>query len=529
MRSRPTNAKTMAATARPNSPHPGLTPEEQAELDAIRGMQNVESFADFVGRVSHRFAAVPPHLKPLYDLVQRSRYEQVFATVSEPPRHGKSTTFALAFAYRVLYDPACQNFYTTYADDRSRNVGRATQRIVESMGIPLDRSARGADDWKTSFGGGLKSTSIGGQITGEGANGGLVVADDLLKGFKSARSRQARDDAYNYLTTDVMSRIEGGASLIVMNTRWHEDDPIGRIKKNPLGLGEIAGTKPWTHINMPAIHDGAFNPIDEREHPELATPLWLDVDSGSPGSVEAAMRWYALCRARGEWNWWSLYQGTPRSSGQKVFGDCTRYTLPGSKPSRADAQPFDWTGKRGCVILDPAATKKTKSDYNALGVVAMEGHGEEARAYVVEAVKKHMKVPEAARLAYAWHVRYGLPLVIEGVGGFASVQQIIEEMCPGIEIDTPPMLGDKFTRAQPAADAWNAGRYLVPTPVDMQGHRLEHVQSEESAGMTWMDDVIEIAQGFTGNDGDEDDLVDMLAHGFNYLNGNDRARRSAAW
>lgn len=517
--------------ARAVAPDDGLTPDERAELAAINRLRDVEPFTDFVARVAHRFAQVPPHLKPIYDLVQRSRYEQVFATVSEPPRHGKTSTFALAFAYRVLYDPACQNFYTTYADDRSKNVGRSVQRIVESMGVPLDRGARGADDWKTTFGGGLKSTSIGGQITGEGANGGLVVADDLLKGFRAARSKGARDDVWNYLTTDVMSRIEGGASLIVTNTRWHEDDPIGRIKKDPLGLGEIAGTKPWVHINMPAIHDGMFNAIDEREHSGLATPLWLDVDSGSPGSVEAAMRWYALCRARGEHAWWSLYQGTPRVAGLKVFKDAARYTLPESKPSRADAQPFDWVGKRGCVVLDPAATKKTSSDFNAIGVIAMEGFGETATAWVVEAMKKHMTVPEAARMALAWMQRYGLPLVIEGVGGFRSVHQIIEEIVPGIVIEDPPMFGDKFTRAQPAAAAWNDGRFLVPVAVDAHGQRLRFVDSEESAGNTWMDDIIEIAQGFTGNDGNEDDLVDMLAHGFNWLGGpgGDRALRASRW
>ena len=513
------------------APLAGLTPNEMAELEAIRAMRNVETFDAFVGRLSKKFAAVPPHLKPLYDLIQRSRFEQIFATVSEPPRHGKTTTFSLGFAYRTLYDPACMNFYTTFEAGRAKSVGRTTQRIVEGMGMPLDRAARAADEWKTAFGGGLKSTSKGGPITGEGANGGLVIADDLLKGWKEARSKNHRDDAYNYLVTDVMSRIEGGASLIVSNTRWHDDDVIGRIKKDPLGLGEIAGTKPWIHINMPAIHDGRFNPIDEREFPDKAVPLWLDVDSAAPGQVEAAMRWYALCRARGEHAWWSLYQGTPRSHGMKVFKDPARYTLPRSRLSEFDAQPFDWQGKRGCVILDPAATKKTSSDFNAIGVVALEGYGDTARAYLVDAKKKHMTVPEAARMALAWSERYGLPLVIEGIGGFRAVHQIIEEIVPGIAIDDPPMFGDKFTRAQPAAAAWNDGRFMIPTASDSFGVPLQHVRSEESSTATWMDDVIEIAQAFTGNDGAEDDLVDMLAHGFNYLNGvgGDRAARSAGW
>jgi phage terminase large subunit-like protein len=215
----------------------------------------------------------------------------------------------------------------------------------------------------------------------------------------------------------------------------------------------------------------------------------------------------------------------------KIFKDPARYTLRSSRVSATAAQPFDWTGKRGCIVLDPAATKKTSSDYNAIGVIAVEGSGVTARAYIVDALKKRMTMPEAARMAVAWKRRYNLSLVIEGVGGFAGVHQMVQEIVPGLKIESPPMFGDKFTRAQPAAAAWNDGRFLVPVTVDLNGSPLRFVQSEETAGATWMDDVIEIAQGFTGVDGNEDDLVDMLAHGFNFLNGSsaDKLRRLARW
>jgi phage terminase large subunit-like protein len=489
----------------------GLTLEEAAELKALREMRDCEPFASFVGRVMPRFLVVPPHLKKLYDLIQLTRTEQVFATISEPPRHGKTTSFALAFAWRILYDPACQNFYTTYADDRSANVGLATMKIVEGLGVPLDPKKRGQSNWGTTFGGGLMSTSIGGQITGEGANGGLVVCDDLIKGSKLARSKAARDDTHNYVTTDVMSRIEGGASLIVMNTRYHDDDVIGRIIKDPMGLGEIAGTKPWIHINMPAVGDENGDPIDERLFPELAHPLWLDVDSANPGSVEAAMRWYALIRARNELAWWSLYQGTPRSESSKIFHEPARYTLPGSKKNVDDVQPFDWRGKRGCIVLDPAATESTKSDFTAIGVIAMEGFGDTSTSYVVDMFKDHISVPAAARLAVAWKKKYKLPLVIESVGGFKSVPQMVKEIVTGIETIAPPMLGDKYTRAQPSASAWNLGKFLVPAPTDIHGVPLQHLE--------WVEDLIKVNKAFTGADGGEDDVTDVCAHGFNHLLG----------
>ncbi len=445
----------------------------------------------------------------------------MFATISEARGTGKTTTFALGFAYRTLYDPACMNFYTTYESGRADGVGRATRRLVEGLGVPLDRSARAVDEWKTVFGGGLLSTSIGGRITGEGANGGLIVVDDLIKGWKESRSKSRRDDAWNYFTMDVMSRTEGGSSVIVMNTRWHDDDIIGRIKKNPLGFGEIAGTKAWEHINMPAIHDGNFNPIDEREHPMRAHPLWLDVDSAHPGDVAAALLWYKLARARGEHGWWALYQGMPRKDGGKVFNNPARYTLPRSKPYENAAQPFDWDGWRGCISIDTAGTEKKRADHTGVSVLAGKGHGADDMVIrLVDATKRQISVPEGARQALAWKRRYGLPLVIEGGNmGANAVIQVLKELEPELEIELAPMFGDKFTRAQPMAGMWNSGRWLVPTYVDVEGHRLEHVE--------WIDNVIDQADAFTGEDGNEDDLIDACSGGTNYLLGSDRAWRAA--
>lgn len=501
-----------------------LTPEERLELDEIEKAREAENFASFVADATPRFAVTPPHLQPLYELIDRSRHEQIFATISEPPRHGKSVTFAHAFAYRVKYDPACQNLYVTYESGRSRAVGLAARNLVLRMKIPLARGASAANDWKTTFGGGLLSSSLGGRVNGEGVNGGLIVVDDLIKGWRAARSKKQRDGCWEFFLSDVWSRVEGGASVIVMNTRWNDDDVIGRLHKDPLGLGVIPGTKPWIHINMPAVHDGSFNAIDEREHPSKAHPLWLDVDSNSPGDREAALRWYALKRASGEPRWWSLYQGTPRKDGGKVFGLPSRYTFKRGKSHGGAVQPFDWTGKRGCISIDPAGTEKKRADHTGVAVVAMDdirvGTDTLPRGWLVDGTKRQISVPEAARQALQWKEKYGLPLVIEGGNmGANAVHQVLKELEPDLDIEMPPMFGDKYTRAQPLAGAWNDGRFLIPTYIDIDGHRLDDVD--------WIDNVLEQADEFTGEDGAEDDLIDAVAHGFNFLLGSDRAMRAA--
>ena len=486
-----------------------LSIEDEMELLALQSLdEEAETFTAFVMRVAAHLGAPPPHLLPLYELVERTRHEQVYATVSMPPRHGKTTSLALAVAWRVLYDPACLNFYTTFADDRATNFGRTVRKLVSSLGVPLEQAAGNVGDWRTFAGGGLKSTSKGGQIIGEGANGGLVVCDDLLKGLREARSKAERDHTHEYLTVDVMSRLEGGSSMIVLNTRWDEDDSIGRIMEDRMGLE-------WVHINMPAVHDGNLQPIDDALYPERAHPLWVDVDAAEPGSVEAAMRWYRQCRARGEHQWWALYQGVPRSESTQIFGEPARYCVPSARVSPSDAQPFEWHGKRGCIVMDPAATAKTSADFTAIGVIAMEGFGENSIAYVVDAKKVQITVPAAARLAYEWQLRYKLPLVVEAVGAFKAIPQMLREIAPRIDLHEAPVRGDKHTRAQPAAAAWNTGRFLLPAAADSQGR---------PAKLDWVEDVIQVAKSFTGMNDAEDDLVDMIAHGYNFLLGGNVTR-----
>jgi phage terminase large subunit-like protein len=474
-----------------------LTDEERAELEALRMAGECEPFAQFVHRVAPYLGTeVPPHLRKLYDLIQRTRYEQVFATVSMPPRHGKTTSFALAVAWRVLYDPACLNFYTTYAGDRAKHFGESVQRLVERMRVPLSPAMHAKDDWRTTFGGGLMSTSKDGSITGEGANGGIVICDDLLKGYKQARSKTMRDDTHGYLTTDVMSRLEGGASCIIMNTRWSDDDSIGRILEG--GLAEYK----FEHINMPAIHDGAFVPVDEEKAPESAQPLWTSVDNANPNDVKAAMAWYRKCRSRGEHAWWALYQGMPRREGGKVFNTEKGF------PARYQ-WPLDVTGKRMCIVMDPAATKKTSSNHTAMGVLAMEGWGEEARGYVVNAQKRHCTIPEAARWALEWQRRWKLPVRIEANGAFIAVIQMLKEIEPNMDVKPIYATTDKLTRSGLASKMWNRGHIMVPAEID---------QSGESVDVGWdVQDFIKVVGSFTGVDDPEDDLTDFLAHAVNEL------------
>lgn len=277
-----------------------MTTDERAALRSIQ--DDVEPLADFIARLTPRHAPIPAHLQRVIAIGEATRRGEVYATISMPPRHGKTVTLAHLLAWRTLYDPACLNFYATFGADLSIHTSRMVRRLSRAAGVQLSDEAQAVQDWRTILDGGLKATSVGGDVTGRGCNSGLVVADDLIKGRAEAESKLVRDRAWDWFRDDLMSRLEPGASLIVNATRWHEDDVIGRIMRDPMGL-------PWIHLSMPAVMGASGEPVDEREDPS-AQPLW-------PGVYDLDR--YARIRLRGEHGWWSLYQQKPFPKGGSMF------------------------------------------------------------------------------------------------------------------------------------------------------------------------------------------------------------------
>ncbi len=280
------------------------TRTQQAELAALETLQHgVETLSEFIARITPKHAPIPAHLQRVIDVVEATREREVMATISMPPRFGKTVTLAHGLAWRTLYDPACLNFYATFGGELSATTSRLVRRIATQAAVPLSDDAQAVQDWRTTLGGGLKATSVGGDVTGRGCNGGLIVADDLVKGREQAESKLARDRAWDWFRDDLMSRLEPGASMIVNMTRWHEDDTIGRIKRDPMGHR-------WIHLELPAVIGASGEAVDELDDP-TARALWTE------GGYD--LERLKTIRARGEHGWWSLFQQRPFPKGGSLF------------------------------------------------------------------------------------------------------------------------------------------------------------------------------------------------------------------
>jgi len=137
----------------------------------------------------------------------------------------------------------------------------------------------------------------------------------------------------------------------------------------------------------------------------------------------------------------------------------------------------------------------------------MKGEAENSRMWVRHREKYQVTIPELVRRILALQEKWKLPVAVEAVGAFKAVPDMLREANPRLKIIPVPLKGDKFTRAQPYAAAWNDGRVLIPEDVE------------------WADDYIAEHAIFTGIGDAHDDQVDMGAHGFTTLYRARAARR----
>jgi predicted phage terminase large subunit-like protein len=180
--------------------------------------------------------------------------------VTFPPRHGKSELTSRRFpAWLVGRDPYRHIMFATYNQPFSEDYGRAVRGIMQSQqyqtvfpGTTLAKGSAAADRLMTEQGGMLAFVGRGGSSTGRGAD--FLIIDDPLKDRAEASSATIREELWSWYNDTMSTRLmsDTGAIIIIM-TRWHEDDLVGRLTDptNPKFNAEEAET--WKVINIPAI------------------------------------------------------------------------------------------------------------------------------------------------------------------------------------------------------------------------------------------------------------------------------------
>lgn len=439
--------------------------------------------------------AFPPHIRlidrEIMEAVARAHERQRLAAAGEkvddrpevllvevPPRHGKSTEISEhAPAWFIGTFPDRHVILCSYEADFAASWGLKSRALLEEhgadlYGVELDASSRSAKRWNLKgHRGGMVTAGVGGPITGKGAH--LLIIDDPIKNAEQAMSEVIREKHWDWWLSTARTRLEPGAVVIVLLTRWHEDDIAGRML-----VSSEDGGDPVREIRLPALA-GEDDPLGrqpgEALWPERYSAEWLEHTRKVLGAY-----WFT-----------AMYQGKPTPDEGGIFsrkyfryftveGDLVVFERPdGTKQSYG----LDWC--RRVQYADLAASEKETADYTVFTEVIVTPDSD---MLVRNIVRDRIPGPDQPDFFEAHHV--GGPAKFEAIGYQSTiVQQMLRRGFPAEAVHPDK---DKVTRAAAAGALYRGGK-------------VYHLRGAE-----WLGDFEAEMLAFPA--GEHDDQVDTIAY-----------------
>ena len=223
-----------------------------------------------------------------------------------PPRHGKSTLASIAFpAWHIGRHPHQEFISCSYSGSLSMSFSRKVRQLLREPNYKkvfekarLDPDSQSIESWLTTQGGGYVAAGVGGGITGKGAH--VLVIDDPVKNREDAESENNRESTWDWYTSTAYTRLAPGGGILVILTRWHDDDLAGRLL-----TASKDGADQWEVVKYPAIaeHDEEYRKQGDPLHPERYDVPSLEM----------------IQKAIGPRDWTALYQQNPVSDEGDYF------------------------------------------------------------------------------------------------------------------------------------------------------------------------------------------------------------------
>ncbi len=266
-------------------------------------------FAEWLEEVTPQFSWDWPHLLNIREHLDRVTAGEIRKLmIFVPPRHGKSELTTVRYpAWRLERKPTTRVIVGCYNSTLAEKFSRKARRICsERIALSTDRKA--ISDWETDAGGGLRAVGVGSGVTGQG--GDIIIVDDPIKSREEANSQAYRDRVWTWWTDDLYTRLEPGAAIVLILTRWHMNDLAGRI----LASDDAPN---WTVINLPAFAE-ANDPLGRSEGEALCPDRFNEKDleeikavQGSSFEALYQQRPSALEGAIFKREWWRYYSTLP--------------------------------------------------------------------------------------------------------------------------------------------------------------------------------------------------------------------------
>lgn len=354
-----------------------LTTKRRAKEEKARRVlqRDFSKYKQFV----YRHYMHPPHLAMLDRyLMQVTRYAETRGAagigrliVEMPPRHGKSVTVSRLYpTWHLGRNPDHRVMLVGYGASLAEKHSRVARNMmmqdryeavfskVDANGVVYERielatGSKSVQEWDIEDReGGASALGVGGAATGKGAH--ILLIDDPIKNREEAESEVIRDKIWDSYQDDLLTRLEPGAAVVIVHTRWHQDDLIGRLL--------IQEPDDWVRLRLPAIAEA-----DDALGRQPGEPLWAE---------RYPLAYLQKEEKRGLYRWSSLYQQNP-VPGEGGFFKRDWFKTVSEPPNMVFASRY-W---------DLAMSDKPTADYT---VGLKIGLGTDGHYYILDVVRQRV-------------------------------------------------------------------------------------------------------------------------------------------
>jgi predicted phage terminase large subunit-like protein len=425
--------------------------------------------------------------------------------LSAPPRHGKSKLSTIATPLWVLeHFPNKSVVVATYGEELSTDFSREIRDHIEQnqdiLSIRLRKDAKRVQNILTTKGGGLKAVGLQGTITGRGAD--VLIIDDYIKNPKEAMSATYLDDLWQWWVSVARTRLEPGAVVIILATRWVIGDLHGQIMKKQ----KETGRRFFEYIEMPAI--AGPNDVLGRKEGDVLFPERLNKEMIYDIRTDLGSRWFE-----------AMYQQNPLGDENAVINlDWFKHISQEDFAKRMKEAESHHQLSQWIRYWDLASTKEA-GDYTC---GALCWYNKVTEEFYVRSLRRGQFSPGKVELeffrcvqsdhALSDRIRIGMEQEPGASGKFSvrHFEKIAREAVPGSSVKEFPATQSKLLNAQPWLAAAEAGGvYLVDDGED---------------GLGWNKDFNEEAETFP--EGAHDDIVDSIAGAYKLATGKKGIRAS---
>ncbi|KIN79157.1 phage terminase large subunit [Sulfitobacter mediterraneus] len=361
--------------------------------------------------------------------------------VTMPPRYLKSVAASVVLPAWILgKEPATKVIVASYAEALAKEQSRLFRKLVASRyyrsvfpGAGLKPKVNNATEFVTLQGGGRRAVTVGGSVTGIGAD--LIIVDDLMKA-SDANSDAMREDARRFFDETLYTRInkKASGSIVVVQQRLHQDDLIAHLQDK--------GT--FEHLNLPAIAQISEQIplycgfVHEREQGDLLSHSRENEDTLAQ-----------IRRDLGEAPFCTQYLQDPEAAGSSML-DFSKVTLLDDEV--ADIRPLETYQ-----VWDTAIKAETTNDYS----VGITFGWDDERWVILDVIRRRMKFDALKAAGIAFHDKWkpDLVLVEDSANGSAMVTDL--KKIERIYIKTLGVKGSKEERFSFAVDYLENGKLAL--------------------------------------------------------------------